>query len=64
MAEQADAADSKSVVLDVRVRFPPFALSASGDAVRCTWLISSDCGFDSYGAYYSVIVRDLRGKLN
>lgn len=26
-------------------------LCGEGDAVRCTWLISSDCGFDSYSPY-------------
>lgn len=28
-----------------------FSLCGEGDAVRCTWLISSDCGFDSYSPY-------------
>lgn len=28
------------------------SLCGEGDAVRCTWLISSDCGFDSYSPYF------------
>ena len=29
-------------------------LCGEGDAVRCTWLISSDCGLNSYSPYLKI----------
>ena len=40
-------------MINKRIQIPKAEsdFSARGDAVRCTWLISSDCRFDSYRAY-------------
>ena len=39
-----------------------FTICAPGDAVRCTWLISSDSGFDSSGVYLQYEKQDAAEK--